>query len=454
MSLAKVNWNWRYGPILIYIVLCTMFYAHAKLYPSLSDAKNYVDIALVFRRQGFLSNFEGLRTYLYPAFLYLLSFVQGWRLTSDVAAIVQCGLYAFLTLGISNEISRYSTYIGTAVFLGLILNALAIVLLVDTLTEGPTIILTLAMTWTILRAARETGPKMVAWLITGAAFAAAALMVRPANIALLIAWHCAALFQCLQAGPGLRTRFLVYYGLGALVLTAAITGPQLYYNIRFYNKASILPAADLGSHQVEWGIMMMKYATVVTASGAEPVIYKNPFYSSEDLTSGALRWYFDHPIAGIRTVAAHIFNSFSWDYPFVYIYDLTPSYSLALPFTVWFLQILGAYALVQSIVTFLRKRKFREAIAAPVLFIACATGAIMGLNSLVAVENRFNILPTMLLLVFAANFIQMHLRRGDRTTIIVLAGTVMLASAATFGTIKVKDFADPIIKAKAVLSKQ
>ncbi|WP_262270217.1 hypothetical protein [Microvirga yunnanensis] len=224
--------------------------------------------------------------------------------------------------------------------------------------------------------------------------------------------------------------------------------------MKFHNKASIFPAADLGSHQVEWGIMMMKYATVVTPGGAEPVIYKNPFYGSEDLSSGALRWYFDHPVAGIKTVAAHIFNSFSWDYPFVYIYDLAPSYSVALPFLVWVLQILGAYTLVHSSMMFLRKRKYRAPIAAPVLFIACATGAIIALNSLVAVENRFNILPTTLLFVFAANFIQLRLRRVNRKDIIVLAGTVMLASAATIGTIRAKDFADPIVRAAEITSKQ
>jgi hypothetical protein len=443
-------WRQNYWLFLLYGILCVAVYIHLQVYPSLADAKNYVSLALQFRNNGFLSNFGSLWTYFYPAVLHFLSFVSGPQHIAEAATILQCILYALLAAGISSEVSRYSKSLGMAVLTGLLLNALAVILLVDTLTEGLTIVLALGLTWTILRSCRSQSYRMVFWLTLGAAFAGAALMVRPANITLLLAWHCAALYQCFKDHHQLRST--ASYVLAALLVSIAITAPQLVYNLREFGKATILPAADLGSNQMTWGIMMMKYATMVVNHGAAPVIYNNPFFNSEDLSKGALDWYINNPAAGIKTVLIHLFNAFSWDYPFVYVYDLTPWYRVVFTFSVWLLMFLGLYEVFRSSATFFQSKELRNKASGAIIFIVLVAGSIISLNSITAVENRFNILPTMLLFVFAAKFAWDSRARVHRKTITLLSCLALLSGGATYGTFRVQEFAAPIVEAKRAAS--
>lgn len=432
-----------------FALMCILFFVRLQLFPSLSDAKNYVNVAAAFRDRGVFADFPDFLTYLYPFVIYLISFISGIALAPAATAAVQCAAYALLCWLLNGEISRYSPQLGKAVLIGLVMNFLVIILLVDTLTEGMTIIIALGLTWIALRSSRAHGRGLVWWLSLGAGLAAAAIMIRPANISLAAAWHIAAVFRCFWLKADRRTGIILAYVCLGCLFSAFIFAPQVIYNIRTYDKATVFPTRNLGSLQIGYGIVAMKYATAVTPDGAHPVVYHNPFSEIRDFKDApGSEWYVNNPGAGLKTLLVHIFNAFSWDYPFVYIYDLVPWYRHLLPFVVWIFIIPGALFGCSATIHFVRAGLLWSTLGAPAVFVGGLFTAAVALNSIVAVENRYNILPTMILAVFAV-YGYTSLLKGRKSKFIAYASCFgVLAALATGGTLYAKRSADFIVKAR------
>ena len=149
-----------------------------------------------------------------------------------------------------------------------------------------------------------------------------AIMVRPANIfLLLLLFVVACIFIFLQ-----RTHLL---SLGLLPVLSIAVGfilavtPQVIYNFSSFHVLSFMPVANLGDLQLNLGTHSLKYLT--NLSGGNPMLcYESPW------TLGArgdgLAWYIKNPLIGFETVFMHLYGAIDYDYLFPYVYNLNIKY--------------------------------------------------------------------------------------------------------------------------------
>ena len=92
----------------------------------------------------------------------------------------------------------------------------------------------------------------------------------------------------------------------------------------------------------KWGIILLKYVTVVVSDHAELFIFINPWCvpTVPDVQSGI--WYLEHPLRGIL-IAGHVFHAFNVEYPFTYVYNSNPFYSLPVSFAMWIETVIGMF---------------------------------------------------------------------------------------------------------------
>jgi hypothetical protein len=439
--------------VFTYLVMCLAFIIRANSLSSYADAQNYVDIAINFREKGFLSNFDNVKTYGYPAILYAVSYISGLNHSHIklFSGIAQCALYLGAAVWLAYEVRRSSHTLSYAVLTGLLINIFNITLLVDTMTEAPSLVIAIALAAIVMKSSRAPNlSKLLLWFSAGSALVYFDLMVRPANIVIVLAWTAtaAALWWAAPAQKLLLAAVLLSI---TFVTAAAALAPQIWYNLKYYRFFSPWPGYGIGSRQAEFGIMMMKYGTWVSDQGAGPVIYRNPLYDGGELSGGALHWYVLHPVRGIGTIMLHIFNSFNFDYLFVYIYDLNPVYGMPMTFIVWIMSLLGIWRISTGVVS--RRHlslslALRRTAIPGVLFSAVLFLGVVVSNGVVAVENRFNLIPTSLLIISAIAYL---LRRpGPRKREALVASVFVLTGAllATGLSEWVKTYSEPIMKAK------
>ena len=113
--------------------------------------------------------------------------------------------------------------------------------------------------------------------------------------------------------PFLALGYIVVF----LISAAAAWAPQYLYT------GSVAPKTGLLNLQTMWGIVLLKFATIVNSAGeAQALLFPNPWCVGPLLHANAWEWYVAHPLAGLATVAGHVFAEFSFEYPFVYVYNL------------------------------------------------------------------------------------------------------------------------------------
>ena len=166
-------------------------------------------------------------------------------------------------------------------------------------------------------------------LIVGTLAAAFAMMVRPANVFVLVAWLAAVFAVAVTRRWTWRTAARAAFV--ALVCVAVPFAPQMAINLRFYDQPTPLPAASLGHNQQIWGIANLKYGTALPPVPYPSVFYPNPLASGRPVDEAhPLRWYSDNPSVGAATLALHAFNMVDQDLLFTYSRDLDPWYRIPL----------------------------------------------------------------------------------------------------------------------------
>ena len=393
--------NWQWPLIACYILLSTAIVWRYQLFPSTAegtDASGYIGAALSFARWG-LSIGSNSKTYGYPLVVYLYSLLAGYSPTAIAltAGVSQVIVYGVATLWFASRVAVVDVPFGRAIAIGLLLNPVLVGMVADVLTEGLTAALTvlaLACLANLMRA--STAPRIVAWAALGAAATNFALMIRPANLVLIAAWNGACLFLLFidQGGNApRRATLLLLYVTVWLVSAAAAWTPQ------YLLTGSILPVGlfDFG---VQTGMLLIKYATFINTSGkSQGLLYPNPWCVHPFIFNGWWSWFIAYPGLALATIAGHIFSAFSFEYLFTYVYDRDPVYSIPLAGAMWLVTAVGLFNGVRLLV-------FTETpMPLPVIImVSCLCFMTIGLIGLIAVENRYNMIPVAILSVLAAEY--------------------------------------------------
>ncbi len=397
-----------------YILICAATALHMHFFTSQvnADASAYVDLALGWRKQGSFGHLDPVRTYGYVSFLYFCSFLLGGARQALVwgAAGMQALLYAGAVWWLAMTVAARSRALGDAVRIGLLLNPILIALVMDTMTESLTLIVTLVMLTALLRAAAiPVFSAKLPWLIGGAALASFSVMIRPANWALLLAWNVAILPILFDSSLQATLKRLFAYGATVSAISLLVWSPQLDATHRASGHASVFPAG-LGNLQIAEGIRHIKYATQVNADHiAAAMPYPNPWLTGIADTQ-SWTWYFSNSWAGPLTAAGHVFNALNYDHPFVYVYDTSLPWSVPLAFICWVVYSLAAADIVTEVVRWRERSSARPEFVPGVLFLSTMTAASLATISISQPESRFSTL-----ILAAAGVLACHcmLRMGN-----------------------------------------
>jgi hypothetical protein len=318
------------------------------------------------------------------------------------ARVAQLVLYGGLVCWFAARIARDGApTLGVALAAGLLLNPVLIAVVGDVLTEAPTLILALFILLCLYSSARaRTGGIALAWAAAGALASNFALMMRPTNLTLIVAWNVGFAVSLLAVRPFNRAYLIVGYS-GAWVATAVATWtPQVIHNLSL-GYVGVLPASNLLRQQLGLGTLFMRYdSTVDTAGNADGLFVANPWCVEP---WPVFTWYLDHPLNGLGTIAGHLASAFTFNHLFTYVYDWNAFYSPALAALMWALVALGVLQGVRLLLWCrLTAPPERAAIAAAVATIS-AFG--FGTVAISAVENRFAVLLLAIVSVLAVQFI-------------------------------------------------
>jgi hypothetical protein len=427
----------------VYFCCCLAWAARTGDFPRQpqGDAWYYTVLAEKIRTFGFLPDLGEIRTYGYPLFLALISFVSGRDAASLVlaAGLVQVALFAvsvnWLSLIVSNR-PRWSL----AVLAGLLLNPFLIDALTDTLTEGLIATISVLMVAVLIKAARAREAALLGWLLTGAALSAFAFVIRPANVSFIMGWALAAVLLIGINGDFRWRSFKVIsiYIAASLAIIFLIIGPQIYHNYEYYSKFTPFPVINLGNVQLFYGVRLWKYATLVVNSTAAPLNYLNPLFGG--WPSGEVdpyQWYLNNPLGGMLTIAAHVFNAFNYDYAHVYIYDIKFP-SVALSVSVWAIQAIGIVELVKIIKNYVFEKNRSVEVVAIFALLSVICLQIVAIIAVSGVENRFAAFPTAILFVLAWRGIMTFGDWSRRRTAVTIAACVLASTVGAAGTLYMK----------------
>jgi hypothetical protein len=255
-------------------------------------------------------------------------------------------------------------------------------------------------------------------------------MVRPANLLTLIAWSCGfILVLFLIRGKAInRTLVLVGYLLVFIGSAAVAWIPQYLHNLSL-NSGGIFPIMPIFDIQVRVGVILLKYSSIVLKEYAEGLLFPNP-WCIDPIPTQAWLWYFEHPFRGAATIAGHLFSAFNFEYPFVYVYDLDPPYSIPVAWAMWMVIAIGLLQGIRA-VRLLGKTVKLEYIPT-VTMVGGLFVMTTGLNAFVAVENRFNVIPVAILSVLAVSFI---LSYRTEPRVVKVAVPILALFVSTVGAI-------------------
>ena len=421
-----------------YALLCVAIALHLYNYPTQierADAWGYVNHMYEVRDGGLLGKLSSWRTYGYIWFLYFCSLVFGTGRAALVWGVVgvQAALYAAAVFSLTATVLHRSRTLAWSVALGLLLNPVLVAIVMDTLTESLTLIAAVFLMSILLQACRApTFAGKLPWLIGGAALASFTLMIRPANLPLLLAWNLAVL--PLLLGPTIKSslKALAAYAAIAAAVSALVWAPQLIITSRHFGQASIYPVA-LGDFQITMGLKLLKYATrIKTDAVAAGIFYPNPWLTNIPDTQP---WhsYFSRPVAGLLTAASHVFNALNYDHPFVYVYDTSLPWSVPLAFVIWAIYALATFDIWRGL------RRWNDFLfdvpefGPSVIFIGATIAVSFATIAVSAVESRFSTLILAMAGVFACHCLlrlkelpaPLRFRLLTATCIIGICGTLI-----------------------------
>ena len=361
-----------------------------------TDARFYIELGYSYRSQGFLSGLGTIRTYGYPLFTWGYVFLGGIDVlrVALYGGIIQLALYAVSALWLA---SRFSGTTSIAILAGLLLNPIVVGLVADMLTEAPSLILTVLAIGLLVEVTHARSP--LVWAAVGALVTNFSLMIRPANLILVIAWNIGILVT-------VRARELMGYAAVWSATGVIAWAPQVIHNLSV--GSTVIPILD---GQIKWGIVLAKYASIINSQGlAQPYLFINPWCSDLARELSPWLWYLKHPLHGALTAIGHIMGAFTFEHFTTYVYELTPSYLLA--GTMWAVCALGA---LEGLAVLRRHYRLPEIVVVAALFVLS-----LGVLAFVVPENRFAAIPLAVLSVAAAG--SLHKVRWPLLAIAFLAG--------------------------------
>lgn len=342
---------------LCFAVAAGVFFIARKLMVDvlLFDALGYYMLGARMVSEGTWGYHDFLRTYGCPLFLswfFNLTnilplrpwFDEGRDMTAWPVIITgQFLLYLAASYALRGEIAAFSLPVARLVFIGLCVNIYILSLVVEVLSEAPSLILYLLMIGLWLQMLqRITLPQLsqgwprLKWLggmcaLLGFLVGFSA-MIRPANytfvVPLLAAWLTLVFSIYRQPALPKKHKGAVVMLLGMALGFSAAVVPQWLINRIYYDTLSLSSAENnLWWAQVP-GVLYMKYQTTYQNA---TLIALNPFFGQTFLDhSSPLRWYVDYPFRALGFLFLKLFNMLDHDYFFTYIWKIRPWWRLPL----------------------------------------------------------------------------------------------------------------------------
>ncbi|KQR85488.1 hypothetical protein ASG35_27275 [Burkholderia sp. Leaf177] len=392
----------------IAVVLTSVCFIYELAHPSchLCDDENYRIFAQRLVDGGAISErMLSIRTYGYPVLLTPFIFLghSNSLLTAVLIAAAQLGTYLLSAWILYRVVChRYSIHAGRLILTGLLCNYLAFPYLGLSLTDAPSLtiaLLALSAMLVLLSESEKDTPVRCASMSAGLGFLIGfGIMVRPGNIHWIPALLAVLIFIIVRSRQKSSALFLPV--LAGFIL--AIT-PQFILNAIHFHRYTFLPIYDLSALQFDAGVRYLKYTSYLT--GTHPDMpYLNPWYTGTG--SATLRWYFQHPLNGVKTIFFHFFGALDFDQLFPYVYNLNPWYRPLLfiySHTVIYWGVIGYVLIARRACS--KGFQSHETIAATLITVYA--GSWCAVYALTAVENRFAI-PVITILVPLALFALTH----------------------------------------------
>jgi hypothetical protein len=373
---------------------------HDLHYPACAgcDASYYGFLALDIKRVGLFGRWAGsdMRTYGYPFFISLVSSEHDLTLpmagyfTPNVA-IAQSALYIASCLALFFVVFPTSRQLAWCCAGGLLCNPFVLNYVPLRLTEGLNASILISLTAIVCALSlRVRGLfQLCALLLAGSLLAGFALVLRPANLAVLGAWLIFVAFRLFRA-----REHRAVLAVCAVVGLAIPLLPQIYLNAVYNGLFTPLPAYASGAEQLMLGLFSVKYETNATGVGPLQLFYGNPFIDRREALELGWEIYVWRPQQGIPTLLAHIFNSVNHSYFFTYLHDFNPWYYAPMNAV----NHLMLFAAAGAAVSFALSRRQQAMKGLPVsiadglwLFLVLGFLLSCGVNSLTQPETRFGL---------------------------------------------------------------
>lgn len=395
------------------------FYWRIVLYPSDFDARNYLDIAQDIVRQGLFSKFfySNVRTYGYPLFLAFLRELAGRSdaLWGWLVFETQLGGFLLASWALRRSLVPSAPRFARWTFIALALNPFVLSYTPETLSESVALTLVVASAACWVAARNRRGPWSL--VLVGTLLVSFSVMVRPANVFALAAWIAAIILLLIERRA--RLAMTVAVTIAVILGVTVPAAPQLRNNIANYGEATPLVVARLATNQQIWGIQYIKYATALPPVPLPSVFYDNPLASSRPLDPAhPLRWYLQFPLAGVATLALHVFNLVDQDLLFTYSRDLDPWYRIPVG-------IVNHALLALALVGYAYLARHR-AMMIPCVILAVLVVAHLAVHAPTAVEMRFGLPLLALAGPLAVYGVQRLASGASRGTVIALLAMVAL----------------------------
>jgi hypothetical protein len=442
VKLARIEWC----AVAFAVLVSHGFLAHEWFFPSSWDAGLYAQLGREIAERGLFQwvTAADLRTYGYPlilSFVYRAANALGLSFTV-VLFELQLAFYMAACLFFRNALSLAAPLAARIAFCGLLVNYYVLIYTPESLTESMSLSLLVVAGGCWLVAYRRDG----VWpLVAGSLVAGFAVMVRPANMFMVVAWIVGVVVIGLRQRPAWTRAFLAG---GCVVISLVLpTLPQLANNVVHFGKWTPLVVMDLGKMQQVWGIQNIKYATGMPPVPVAPIYYHNPLFAGTTVDEvSPWRWYLAYPGRGVLTLALHTFNLTDQDLLFTYSRDLDPWYRLPLGVINHGAVALGLVGLVLlgRRIHAGRDRGGRDAF--PVLLALIAT--YLAVYAWTAVEMRFGSVLLLMLFPFAGYAaVRVAAGRSGRTIAATALGVACYIVLALLLSSWVREQAVPIREA-------
>jgi hypothetical protein len=385
----------------------TAFYLRSTRIQSCCDASSYMVLGLGMREHGAFAKLvlSDLRTIGYPAFVAFASWLPIALGLQVKIVLLQSLLYWLAAMAVVRGSRRM---LGTrasrrAVVVGLLGNPLAAMYCAESLTESLSLTLFLTMVAVLFSVRRNPSElrrrfTVPFWL---GLLAGVGLLVRPANLALVLGALLAMAMPLLLAELPLRRR-LLHAARSIAVTTVGLyvaISPQIAVNMKLFGKATPFPTASLGELQMKEGLRHLKYATFVGTPKVQQVRYASPFARGTEIRpTDTFQWYLRNPWRGGLNIAGHVFATFDQDPLFTYVSDMEPWYRIPVAILNALVVVFGLGWLASAL-----WRHRREAVVLPwAWFIVSSAVLSIGVVALAIPESRFGLLANSLCFAAAA----------------------------------------------------